>query len=590
MIQSIAFIRKFRALRIPKTKTFQHRSFFGFLLLCLSSFVCAEVSLHLDKDKVQQGQTFNLTLKIEGNQINAMPNFMPLQKDFSIEGTQSAVNYSVINGHISSVSEWTLLLSARRSGKLTIPPLQVGNEKTEPLTIEITKEAPTTTESPTTSEPGTKEPDSVNQSQKNIQLLTEISDKTPYVNQQVIYTVKLLNSSRLLDANYQPPQVENALFVPTGNDRRYQINENGHIYTVQEQQFALFPQKSGYLKIKPPSFHALVYDFTPKRMSVEAKPTTLNVKPIPPNFSGKTWLPAKQITLSENYDKSTGSLTEGSTLVRTVALQAVAVPAELLPVLDFGNSDQFSVYPEKPVASTQFKQQDIVGRATVKATYLFNKAGRVTVPPLTLTWFNTITEKEETSTLPGFTIEVKPSSTSSSKAPESPAVPKPISSPSTANQQEILQKNNLSNDKPETKLAWWLALGFALAWLITMAAWAWQRHRRPAFTVQTKNQILQELQEACFNNRAEEARSALLKWGRLLRPELRILNLNDLERLINDEALQEQINRLSQFLYHQQTDNKEWQGRPLWNAFVNYKGQRKNGAANSNPLPPLNKI
>ena len=61
---------------------------------------------------------------------------------------------------------------------------------------------------------------------------------------QIIYLPKLRMSS-----------------VPFGGERRYQVNKNGRTYAVEEQQFALFPQKSGDLKIKPPVFNALVYDF-----------------------------------------------------------------------------------------------------------------------------------------------------------------------------------------------------------------------------------------------------------------------------------------------------------------------------------------
>ncbi|MBA3535442.1 MAG: protein BatD [Tatlockia sp.] len=557
----------------------------GLFLLCYYGIACADLTLYLDKNKVQQGETFTLTLKIEGKQINAMPDFMPLQKDFSIEGTQSSVNYTVVNGQVRSTSEWTLILSAKRSGILTIPALEVGQEKTAPTTVKISEEAPAPTIPQSISEPDTLKPDAANQQQQDVQLLTDISDTNPFVNQQIIYTVKLYNSSRLLDASYQPPQVEDALFVPMGNGRRYQVNENGRIYSVEEQQFALFPQKSGYLKIKPPTFNALLYDITPKRISVQAKPTTLNVRPIPQDFKGKNWLPAKQVSLSENYDKSAATLAEGSTLVRTVALQAVAVPAQLLPVLDFGSSDQFSAYPEKPVESNQFKQQDLVGRSTIKVTYLLNKAGRVTIPPLTLPWFNTITGKEELSSLPEFSIEV----TASAKSKLNEPTAAPVHKPSPSQPAAIPKALSAPAVTPQTHLAWWLAIGFALAWLLTLAGWGWQR-KRPVLEGQSKAQILNELKQACLSNQAEEARSALLKWGRLLKPEATVLNLFDLEHLIEDSVLKQQINHLAQFLYNHAKTAQKWQGSALWDAIVNFIPANSGKSAKVNPLPPLNRI
>ncbi|MBA2651555.1 MAG: protein BatD [Tatlockia sp.] len=567
------------------------KTLLGIFLFCCYSFVCASLSVHLDRDKVELGQTFSLILKIEGMQINAMPDFMPLENNFSIEGTQSSVNYSVINGKISSISEWTLLLTPKRSGVLAIPSLQVGNEKSDPTTIEVSEEGSTT---PATTQP-VSEPKSINdlqkpsgmpkQEQQDVMLLTEISVQNPLVNQQIIYTVRLYNASRLLDASYQPPQVEDALFVPMGNGRRYQVNENGRLYSVEEQQFAVFPQKTGYLKINPPSFDALLYDVRPRRISVKAKPTTLNIRPIPPEFKGKNWLPAKQVTLSEGYDKGATSLAQGSTLVRTIVVQAVALPAQLLPALDLGSSDQFSTYPEKPVESNQFQQQDLIGRSTIKITYLLNKAGKVTIPSLTLPWFNTITGKEEQSSLPELTIDVTASAASKLNKPEPAAVITPTQAPKVANPKG---KAPLIPVTAPNNFAWWLAFGFALGWALTLIAWGWQRKKNGSASP-TKAQILKELQQACAANKPEVARSALIQWGRLQWPKATLLNLFDLENLVDEPNLKQQINRLAQFLYQSAKPEMAWKGDDLWQAISNYK-PTTGKVASENPLPPINRI
>ncbi|CDZ76000.1 hypothetical protein BN59_00264 [Legionella massiliensis] len=567
------------------------RFILGLILLCCYGLAFAEVSLRVDKPQVQLGQPFTLTLTIEGSQINAAPDLMPLQKDFSIDSSESNINYSIVNGQVRSISEWTLVMTAKRTGLLSIPSIQVGNEKTAPLTIEVTDEAPAATTPTPQSQQNPAQPRVMQQQQQqDIMLTTDVSNPSPYVNQQIIYTVRLFNSSRLLDANYQPPEVEDALFVPMGTGRRYQVTENGRMYAVEEQQFAVFPQKTGYLKIKPPSFNALIYDFSPKRISVEAQPTTLNVKPIPPQFKGKNWLPAKQVTLSESYDKSTATLMEGSTLVRTVVLQAAAVPAQLLPTLDFANSDQFSVYPEQPVTNNQFRQQDLVGTSTVKVTYLFNKSGKVTIPTLSLAWFNTSTGKEEISSLPGFAIDVT-AAAGTGKVNKTPAPVVQTAAPSQSkppSQKKSPANNPSPQVKPQSALAWWVAGVFALAWLLTVVAWRWQRvgQTQPG---QSKAQIMKELSLACANNQPKEARNALLKWGQLQWPDETLLNLFDLEQLAGESALKEQINHLAHGLY-QGGSKDAWQGSDLWQAVADFKPSAGTTEEKANPLPPLHRI
>ncbi|MBA2657436.1 MAG: BatD family protein [Tatlockia sp.] len=552
------------------------------MLFCFSNLAGATLSLHLDRTKVELGQPFTLTLKIEGAQINAMPDFMPLDQDFMIEGTQSSVNYSVINGRVKSVSEWTLLLSAKREGSLSIPALQVGNEKTVATTIDVgdVNANTTATQQPTKPDTGQTQP-------QDLMLLTEVSVQDPYVNQQIIYTVKLYNSTRLLDANYQPPLVEDALFIPMGNGRRYQTSENGRIYAVEEQQFAVFPQKTGYLKINPPSFDALIYDLKPKRISVKAKPTTLNVKAIPSEFKSKNWLPAKQLLLSQGYDKGATTLAEGSTLVRTIVLQAVTLPSQLLPPLDLGSSDQFSVYPDKPLESNQFKQGDLIGRSTIKLTYLLNKAGKVTIPPVNLPWFNTVTGREELSSLPGLTLEVVPSNASSAKTA------KPVSTP-IAVPKLIPKAIEPPLVKPvaqaQSNLAWWLALIFGLAWLMTLGAWGLQRRKKRGFQGQSKSEIMNELQHACMHNDSEKSRDALIKWGQLYWPNAQILNLQDLEQLIPESELKEQLHHLASFLYQSSTVDKIWKGNKLWQAILNFNPTSTSKVVKPNPLPPINRL
>ncbi|KTC88039.1 MULTISPECIES: BatD family protein [Legionella] len=554
-----------------------------FLIGC-NSIAFALVTLQVEAPQVQMGENFTLNLRIEGNQINSVPDLTPLQKDFTIVGTESNINYNIMNGKVRAVSEWTITLTPKRSGVLPIPALRIGQEKTNPISIEITQYPPSGNQ-PSTSKPGAMQ----QPQQQDVVLLADADVSQPFVNQQVIYTVKLFNSSRLLDANYLPPKVDDALFVPFGDGRRYQVTNNGRLYAVEEQQFALFPQKSGDLKINPPTFSALVYDLNgPRRVNVAAQPVVLKVQPIPAQNKGRNWLPAKQITLSESYDKNTSSLTEGNTLERKVTLQAVAVPAQLLPTLNFGSSDQFSIYPDKPIVNNSFKQQDLIGSSTVKVTYLLNKVGKVTIPPLNLPWFNTVTAKEEISSLPGFTINVVAAAGQHKPIPTSPAVvtTKP------AQQLSPQPQDNKPLEKPtaksHTSFAWWAAGGFAIAWLMTIIAWRRQRSTNP--DKPSKGQALRQVQQACLSNNPRQARDAMLRWGRMQWPVANLLNLIDLENLVDDPVLKQQIHLLSQVLYHDNGAQKAWRGEPLWQAVSNFQRSSSSEKKDNNPLPPIHRL
>jgi len=209
---------------------------------CLFSLAAnAEIKVQIDPSQVNIDTSFRLILTQDNLQNGGIPDLTPLQKDFMILGTEHRMNYSVINGQAQSSSEWTITLKAQKEGKLTIPAIKIGSEYTAPTIINVAASAA----------PQSTSTDNSNQQQR-LYLTTSVNEKKPYVNQQIIYKVTLYNSKHLLDSDYQGPQVENALLIPLGAEKRYQIQKNNTTYLVEEQNYAIFPQKSGPLKIKSP--------------------------------------------------------------------------------------------------------------------------------------------------------------------------------------------------------------------------------------------------------------------------------------------------------------------------------------------------
>lgn len=532
------------------------------ILTALLGVVHAAVTMQVDSQTVQMGQPFRLTLTIDGE--DGLPDLTPLRKDFTVVGTERSINYTVINGQARSLNQWIVLLVAKRSGTLTIPPIRVGQEQTSAISVNVTEDKPVETQS-------------VDQPQ-DIMLLTEVSSEQPYVNQQVIYTVKLYYNRRLLDADYETPQIKDGLLVPLGEGRRYQTAIHGIAYAVEEQQYAIFPQKSGRLKIKPPVYNALVADVIPRRASVKAKTTTLMVKPAPAHV-GIDWFPAKAVQLTEAYDQASLHLKQGDTLTRTITVQATGTAAQLMPKLTLAKSEQYSIYPEKPIEKTALQNDNLVGTITIKVTYLLNTAGKIVIPELKLPWFNTVANRAAVATLPSRTLNVVAFSGSGQAAPAaSTSAAQSLVPVSSATQPTRVNPAGKSNF-----LAWIIAALFALAWLITLAMW-WLR-QRPKASQGNLAASRKKLREACLANDPQATRIALIEWANGQWPSATILNVSDIARIARDSALKRQLTVLSEALY--QPGAHPWQGGPLWRAVVALK-INQGQAGRDNPLPPIN--
>lgn len=556
-----------------------NRLIVGIVLSIYTLWVHATVQVQIDSSPVAMNETFQLTLTQNGTQAAGLPDLTVLRKDFLILGTARQVSYSVINGQSSMNSQWVITLKPLKAGLLSIPSIKIGSEQSNPMTINVEASANSTAATS-------------NQNSSNLNgdlvLKTSVNLKKPYVNQGIIYTVKLYNSKRLLDAEYQAPQAADALIIPLGDAKRYQTFQNSTNYVVEEQKYAVFPQKSGSLKITSPSFTAMIYDFDPQRIKAQDKDTEIKVQPIPTQYQNKTWLPAKHVRLSEHYENTNQTLSQGSTLVRTITLEGIDVPAQLLPNLTFTGTDNFSVYPEKGADRNQVRQGELVGSTEFKVTYLFNKAGKVVLPEVKVHWFNTQTGQEETSTLAPRSVEITPAlqQNSNSHPPVSPLLPavnKPIKNTTSTGVPQALMPAAKSNYGP-----WIVALFFAGAWLSTLLLGTWKKRNRRLGKGQYKH-ALNRLKHACVSANPMEARDALIAWARVHWPDASILNLSELSQLVRDPQLKKQIHILSQALY-KSPEHSNWQGHGLLKAVLAIKSSKQEPSLSRKSvlLPPIN--
>ncbi len=543
------------------------------LLILISYSLEAAVSLEVFPNPVQMGQTVTLTLTEVGTTNASTPLLTPLEADFEIVGTAKSSNYSIINGQASSSNQWTIVLMPKTAGKLVIPSIQLGNEKTTPQSIEVLG-ANTANKS---------ENDEVGfNTDRDLMLLTEVSNSKPFLNEEVMYTVKFYKKVDLLDAAYEHPTINDALLIPLGHGRRYYETKGSQVYTVEEQKYAIFPEKSGLLTINAPQLQALVFRQRPEKIRVTTHNTTLNAQAIPANYQGTNWIPARGLQLSEFYDKTVNKLSEGATLVRTITLRTSGLPAELLPDINFEKNQNFSVYQEKTILKNQLKNNAILGTKTFKLTYLLNKSGNIEIPAVELSWFNTQSKQQETATLPMRSIVVE--GTVSQENTKPIVSVEPVELKDSKNIIDIKDRSKPLNQTVQSNWGYFvLALVFAFLWLITILLW-W---KWPHLFSKRKGKIQKELlREACLNNQPQLAKKALIAWAKAVWPDETILDLADIMRLIDDGVFKGEIKGLIDAIYQQKP--KPWQGHDLWKSFKAYHPKTRAVKKKDVILPPTN--
>lgn len=539
------------------------------LLFIFSQNAWTALTAEITPQSAKPGETLTLIITDDSANSQNLPDLTPLQNDFTIAGMQRSFSYHITNGKTSHVAQWTILLKAKKTGVLTIPALRFNQGQTNPLSVEISK--PMDSEDMATTK--------TKANQKDIFLTTEIDNPHPWINQQIIYTMRLHNSKKLLDYRYQPPEVENALLVPLGDSRQYHRIEQGKTYMVAEQRYAIFPQKSGELTIMPPVFTLLAHDVVPTEITTQNKPMTITVKPAPVEDS-QFWLPAKAIQLTETWDSTEQTLEQGNTLIRYIQIEAKGLPAQLLqslPALDFTTQAGYSVYPEKGKPGNTLSDGDLVGKYSFKVNYLMDKSGTITIPEVKLPWFNTETNQEETAILPARTVQVqaivdhasamKPRA-SQDASPEKLAVKKP---PSVMTHSSILYT---------------IAGLFATLLAVSTGFWFGRKYA-PASDKKNDKMYLNQLRQACLANDPPAALKAVLSWARVHWPNTTILNLSDIMTRVQDASLRQQLQILSSIVYGPEK-KVWWQGDALWQAIRDFLRVKPDHTGKRMNLPPMN--
>lgn len=528
--------------------------FFALIALITVNIIAkAAIIVNYSPQSLALGDNLELTLILDDATKTGSPNLMPLLKDFEILSTQRSYSFADINGKTKSEAQWTIVLKPKHGGEITIPSISVGNEQTQPFTINVENNAVKTNKN-------------FHHNSTYTILKVAVNEPSPFLNQQIIYTVKLYNRQQLFNGQYKAPEVENALVVPLGDGKSYQTTYKNSIYNVEELSYAIFPQKIGNLTITPPEFNAEVIDgFSPTNIHLTAKTLTINVKPLPNGQDIGNWLAAENVSLSEDYENIPKTYTAGDTIVRNITLKATGMVGQLLPKLTFKSTKSYSVYANKPHIENNLVDGKIIATANYKVTYLLAKATTTKIPAISIPWYNIDTKANLVASLPAKTINIGANITK-----KTPVVAQEIKTVS------IPQKT--------PSKSFWIIFAIILVLFCSVIVCKHLISRRPKTQTNPK---LNDIQRTCKAHNPALARQALLTFARQEWPDLKILNLNNIP--IEDVNFKQEITKLTATLYAKH-ENMAWDGTKLWEIISKLKIKKikkKHKKSANKSLPPI---
>ena len=413
----------------------------------------------LEQPQVVLGQA--VTLNVETDAVSATPDLTPLMRDFEVEGQSDSRSVRLVNGRMSTSTTFSLTLRPRRAGTLAIPALQVGNERTAPLTLEVGATATARAAS-----------------NGLVFVETEVDDPSPYVQQSVGVTVRLYYATPLVSGQLDLDPPDGALLQRVGDIVQSSREIDGRRYSTAERRFLLVPERSGALTLPGARFEGRgaggwmddLLGGNSREVNITGAPRALQVR-AQPTGAPQPWLPVRDLRL--RYTAVPQQLRTGEAGTLTIETTVIGATQAQLPEIPAPSVPGAQVFAEPP----QFDERFVGGTPQVTLTRRYSivpsQAGTLVIPGTAMAWWDVRAGAARRATLPDLNLPVVVGSgapTSARATSESRAA----DVPTTGAGDDIL----LGGERRVPPHLWpWLAAGFAVLWLVTLL---WALTRRAA--------------------------------------------------------------------------------------------------------------
>jgi hypothetical protein len=526
----------------------------------------AEVTASLDRDQAAIGDTLQLTISADGNENINNIDLRPLLKDFEILRRSTSSSTRIINGQTTRTREVTLDISARREGTLRIPPLQVGNSRSNMLLVAIGPAV------------------SLDAGAQSVLFEAEVDRSQVYVQGQVLLTLRIQQAINLDARSVTELKLDNA-FVKQLEQKSFQRNIDGRPWLVHEIRYAIFPEQSGTLEIPAQTFSAResrprrsLFDVgsNGKQLRLNTDALTINVLPRPDDYPAGDWLPAERLTIEETWSTPPEQLQAGESATRTIRISGEGLQGAQLPPILFPSTEGLKYYPDQPVISDNEVGTGLLGSRQDSAALVPTRAGTWEIPEIRIPWWDTQAETVRYAVLPARQITV-------ATAPASAAAPISIDQPGSTPQAAKAVPSATGN------LLWQIIAGVCAAgWLLTAllvrrprGGGREERHEKKDHP--GESQAFKQLLAACASDSAGHARSAFINWCTQALPQRQIVSIEDARAAVNDPELDQALAELDATLYR--NGGGAWQGEQLTAIVKRLRKQlRQKGTESDRPL------
>jgi len=369
------------------------------LLLFQTSLVyAATLSSTVNRNQLSSNETLILTVSYDENVDSSKLSYGVLEKDFDILNVtpQSTSSVSIVNGRATRVSTtaWAITLVPKREGQLLIPAFTINSDTSKPITISVDSSA-----------------QSGNNATQALQAWVVANSDSIYPSQQLIVDIEISAQSNIGNLNGPELVVKDAKVESLGQ-QSFQRVDNGVARQHVLLKYAVFAEKPGELIIPRMTFTAVkggqqgFFGSRGQKVVARTEQLAIKVREIP-NNSKAAWFPAESVKIRSEWSSDINAVKVGEPITRTITVTAQSQQAETIsPLAKPSELEGIKAYKDQPQLHTQATNEGFVGTRIESSAIVASKEGPLTLPELTVDWWNVKTEQWEQAKLPAETLTV----------------------------------------------------------------------------------------------------------------------------------------------------------------------------------------
>ena len=370
------------------------------------------VTLRLDRPETTLSEGVRLTVEVSGSRkLDADP-VIPGLEAFSVSPAGTFSRMEIVNGKRSSSVQYNYLLEPRQAGVFQIGPAecrldgQVVQSNAE--TLKVAQRAPAL------AAPGAE--------RGPLFLTASLSKTSAYVEEPILYIVKLFVRARVGDVALDLPKADHLKFKQLEEPRQYESSEGGQRYQVLEVRYLLTPTQAGEQSLAPARMSLTVYDdqggsrrrtvfddpfFSRGRpQTLLSQPLKLKVLPLPsvgqpPHFSGLVGA----FKISSKLEPAEVEVGGSATLTARLAGRG---NVSRLPDLAGPSPTWAKVYADQPALKIETDAEGESGVKTLKWALVPQQAGEYEIGPLSFSYFDPAAGRYQTLGTEAYRLKVRP--------------------------------------------------------------------------------------------------------------------------------------------------------------------------------------